>query len=80
MIEPASYDEDFKVWHSPIPYCGFCDLRIEAEDLPCLKIHSVNGTIFIHKNCAIAFSAQVQNEFEKIDAAAKISSSDYSQT
>jgi transcription elongation factor Elf1 len=60
-------------------YCGFCDLRIEAK-MAMLKNPIQNGTIFIHKNCAIAFAAQVQNEFEKIDAAAKISSSDYSQT
>jgi hypothetical protein len=79
MIAPATTIHDFKGCATN-PICVFCDLIIWKDEWPCLKMQSRTTTLFIHKNCAIAFAAQVQNEFEKIDAAAKISSSDYSQT
>lgn len=65
LITEQSQFED-RIWCAPIPFCMFCDTSLSVEDLPLIKFENDSTTLFLHKNCAIAWSAQIQNELEKI--------------
>jgi len=56
-------------WSGPAYFCPYCHLNLTEEDLPVIKLHSVSATLFIHKNCAVATAARIQNEYDKIEVA-----------
>jgi hypothetical protein len=55
-----------RVCCASVPFCMFCDLSLSAEDLPMFKLENSSSTVFVHKQCYIAFTAQLDNEREKV--------------